>query len=153
MSRVDGSVITTAWRRRQAVQINRLHRNGSLARHSALVESTASRCCESDKTTPISVAARSWQTVYDRQAPTFRRNSSTRAHGVTYKKPVILNTFTSSNYVCQAQSTPPDSFAKRQADKTQVDASLRSTHATPTTAYKQKLQNSIFDVMHQNQPI
>jgi hypothetical protein len=51
----------------------------------------------------------------------------------------------------QAKITSPDSSAKRQTDTGWRITSI--TRATPPTAYKQKLQNSIFDVEHQNQPI
>jgi hypothetical protein len=62
--------------RRQAVQINRLHRHGSgMAQHSVLVESTASRGCQPDKISPTSVTVQPWQKGQGKQAHTFRRNS------------------------------------------------------------------------------
>jgi hypothetical protein len=92
-----------------------VHRHGfGMARHSPLVESTASRCCEPDKISEKSVAAQPWQNVQ------YTANGHKRfgdAHGVTKEKLVILNSFTSNKKICQAQSTSPNSSAKRQADE------------------------------------
>jgi hypothetical protein len=49
--------------------------------------------------------------------------------GVTYEKPVILNPFTSNKHECQAQSTSPDSSAKRPADRGSRITSIYTRHS------------------------
>jgi hypothetical protein len=79
-----------------------------------------------------------------------RHLRSEETPGVAYEKP--LNPFTSHKRM------PGTKHVARQLCKTSDRPRLTNhidlhTPATPPTANKQKLQNSIFDVIHQNQPI
>jgi hypothetical protein len=89
-----------------------LGRHGfGMARHSALSESTASRCCLPDEISPTSCTVRPWRNIHGEQAHTFRRNPWRHV-----REARRLNPFTSNKHVCQAQNTSPGSSEKRQAE-------------------------------------